>query len=76
MSNIYNRHVSRGGGLRVASIVGEDGQAVKLERLDEQLYAAQIIQAQMLLGASRPEAEAIAAEAVLDRRKARRWFGL
>ena len=75
MSNIYNRHVSRRGGLRVASIVGEDGQVVKLERLDEQLYAAQIIQAQMLLGAPREEAEAIAVEAVLDRRKARRWFG-
>jgi len=75
MSNIYHPHTPRGGGLRIAKITDKNGQVVKLERLDEQLYAAQIIQAQMLLGASREEAEAIAAEAILERRKAKWWFG-
>ncbi len=75
MSDIYHPHSEKGGGLRIAKITDKNGQVVKLERLDEQLYAAQIIQAQVLLGASREEAEAIAAEAILERRKARQWFG-
>lgn len=76
MSDIYHPRSEKGGGLRIAKITDKNGQVVKLERLDEQLYAAQIIQAQVLLGASREEAEAIAAEAILEHRKARRWFGL
>ncbi len=76
MSDIYHPHTTRGGGLRIAKITDKNGDVVKLECRGDQLYAAQIIQAQVLLGASREEAEAIAADAVLERRKARRWFGL
>ena len=75
MSDIYHPNSEKGGGLRIAKITDKNGQVVNLERLDEQLMAAKIIQAQVLLGASREEAEAIAVEAVLERRKARRWFG-
>ena len=75
MFAIYHKHPKRGSGRRTIKITGEDGQVVELKTLKEQLLAAQIIQAQTFLGATRAEAEAAAAEEILARRKAWRWFG-
>jgi hypothetical protein len=71
----YHCHPQRGGGRRKIAITAEDGSRLVLETLDKQLLAAKIIQAQVLLGGSRAEAEAIAAEAVVEQRHAKRWFG-
>ncbi len=60
-------------GRRPVAITGHNGEIV-LTTFNEQLAAAQVIQAQMLLGATREEAEAVAAEIILQRRKAQKWF--
>ena len=73
--SVYHRHPKRGGGRSVVYITAADGTSLRLESLDEQLLAAQIIQAQLILGASREDAEATAAKEVLARRRAKKWFG-
>ena len=73
MNLIYHPHARRGGGYRVLTIHGESGP-VQLKSLNEKLLAARIIQAHLILGASRQEAEAAAAEEVQARHQSRRWF--
>ena len=70
----YRKRIPRGGGRQIVYITDTDGNPVSLTTFNEQLAAAQIIQAQMLLGASREEAEASAAEQIKQLRRVRRWL--
>lgn len=49
------------------------GQRVILQTFNEQFAAAQLIQAQLFLGADRAEAEAFAAQRMLEIRHAKQW---
>ena len=70
---VYNPRHKHGGGYRVITIQGADGP-VQLKSLNEKLLAAKIIHAHLVLGASRQEAEEVAAEEIQTGRKSRRWF--
>ena len=70
---VYNPRHKHGGGYRVITIQGADGP-VQIKSLDEKLLAAKIIYAHIILGASRQEAEEVAAEEIQTGRKSRRWF--
>ena len=70
----YRKRIPRGGGRQIVYIRDVDGNPVSLTTFNEQLAAAQIIQAQMLLGARREEAEASAAEQIIQLRRVRRWL--
>ena len=49
------------------------GQRVILKTFNEQFATAQLIQAQLFLGADRTEAEAFAAQRILEIRHAKQW---
>lgn len=70
----YRKRPPRGGGRQLVYITDADSNQIPLTTFNEQLAAAQIIQAQMLLGASRAEAEASAAEQIQQLRHMRRWL--
>ena len=70
----YRKHTPRGGGRQIVYITDADGNSLPLTTFNEQPAAAQIIQAQMLLGANREEAEASAAEQIIQLRRVRRWL--
>jgi hypothetical protein len=70
----YRKHTPRGGGRQIVYIADADGNPLPLTTFNEQLAAAQIIQAQMLLGARREEAEASAAEQIEQLRRMRKWI--
>lgn len=56
----YHPHRPRGGGRRHVCLTTATGQPIALKTFNEQFAAAQLIQAQLLLGADRTEAEAFA----------------
>lgn len=69
----YHPHRPRGGGRRNVRLTTTTGQPIALQTFNEQFAAAQLIQAQLLLGADRAEAEAFAAQRILEIRHALRW---
>ncbi len=75
MSDIYNHHPDKGGGRRAETIFTEDGAPVVLKTFNEQLRAAQIMDPLLKAGFSRAFAEAEAARAFLELRRAKKWFG-
>ncbi len=70
----YRKYTPRGGGRQSVHITDAEGSPISLTTFNEQLAAAQIIQAQMLLGASRAEAEASASEQIQQLRRVKRWI--
>lgn len=73
--SIYHPRKPKGGGRSAVTIHTADGKPLTLWDFNEQLAAAQMIQAQLLLGANREEAEAVAAERILELRQAKKWLG-
>ena len=69
----YHPHRPRGGGRRNVCLITATGQPIALKTFNEQFAAAQLIQAQLFLGAERAEAEAFAAQRILEIRHAKRW---
>ena len=73
-THLYKRRVPRGGGRSIVYITARDGSRVRLSDFREQVLAAQKIMAGGLLGLNREEAEAQAAEAILELRRTKAWF--
>jgi len=69
----YHLHRSRGGGRVTVCLTTLTGQHVCLKAFNELYAAAQLIQAQLFLGADRAEAEAFAAQRILEIRHAKQW---
>lgn len=72
--SIYNPRKPKGGGRSAVILHTADGKPLTLWDFNEQFAAAQMIQAQLLLGADREEAEALAAARILELRQAKKWF--
>ena len=75
MTDIYHHHREKGGGRRSETIYTADGTPVVLKTFGEQLRAAQIMDPLLKAGFSRAFAEAEAARAILELRRAKKWFG-
>ena len=73
-SHLYKRRVPRGGGRSIVYITARDGSSLRLSDFREQVLAAQKIMANGILGLNREEAEAQAAEAILELRRTKAWF--
>ncbi|MCB9136581.1 MAG: hypothetical protein H6636_14245 [Anaerolineales bacterium] len=69
----YHPHRLCGGGRSQVRLTTLDGQSIALKTFNEQFAAAQLIQAQLFLGVDRAEAEAFAAQRILEIRHVKRW---